>query len=87
MSLGDLTSGTLGACDCRFAASYGWSADYQILTVTIGARLAGSGNPSLAGGPWTFTPTTDTARLLSAASAFHLCDSNTGGGVCLPSTP
>ena len=87
VSLGSLTGCALRQCDCRFAAAFGWSADHQTLTVTIGARLAGAGYPSLGGGPWTFLPAADAARLLSGSGGIHICDNNDAGGLCRPIAP
>ncbi len=81
-TLGYLTGGTIGR-NYRFAATGGWTNDNRTLTVTVGARLAGSGAYSTAGS-WTFTPTSNTALLRSATGGIHVCDTNAGGGNCLP---
>jgi hypothetical protein len=86
INLGKLTGGTIGVCDCRFNLSTAWSNGDKNLTVTIGARVAGSGYPTISTSVWTFTPTTTAAKMLSTTGGFHICDTNTGGGNCLPST-
>ena len=80
--LGFLTGGTIDR-NFRLAATWSWSNDNRTLTISVGARLIGSGNYSQTG-TWTFTPTRNPALLLSAAGAFHVCDTNIGGGNCLP---
>jgi hypothetical protein len=87
--LGKLTGGTVGGCNCRFAASFALSNGNRTLTVTLGAKTAGPGGqwPSLSAAAWAFTPTTDTTKLKSATGGFHACDSNAGGGNCLPAAP
>ncbi|HEX2295988.1 MAG TPA: hypothetical protein VHN37_11840 [Actinomycetota bacterium] len=80
--LGFLTGGTIER-NMRFAATWSWSADGRTLTITVGSRLAGSGNYSHTGA-WTFTPTTNTALVKSATGGHHVCDGNAGGGNCLP---
>ncbi|MFN2589001.1 MAG: hypothetical protein ABR613_12910 [Actinomycetota bacterium] len=80
--LGFLTGGTIER-NMRLAATWAWSTDNRVLTITVGARVAGSGNYAHAG-TWTFTPTANPAFLQSATGGFHVCDSNAGGGNCLP---
>lgn len=80
--LGYLTGGTIDR-NMRVAATWSWSADNRTLTITVGGRLAGSGNYSHTGS-WTFTPTSNTALLKSAAGGLHVCDTNSGGGNCTP---
>ncbi len=81
VSLGKLVGGTSNQ-NGRFAATWAWSNNNKTLTVTIGTHTAGS-FPTVTG-TWTFYPTTTTTKLLSATGAFHACDTNTGGGNCLP---
>jgi hypothetical protein len=80
--LGLLTGGTIER-NMRMAATWSWSADGRTLTITVGARLAGSGNYSHTG-TWTFTPTTNAAFVKSVTGGFHVCDTNAGGGNCTP---
>lgn len=80
-ALGRLTGGTTSA-NGRFATTWVWSNGNRTLTATIGSRQAGS-YPSTSGS-WTLTPTTTSTKLLSATGSFHVCDSNSGGGNCLP---
>jgi len=87
VSIGSLSGSGVDGCDCRFDASYAWDTAGQALTVTLGARTAGDSYPELASGPWTFKPTTDTARLQSSTGAFHVCDTNSGGNDCWPAIP
>lgn len=86
--LGELTGGTIAGCDCRFAATFALSNGGRTLTVTVGAKTAGAGGqwPSLSAAVWTLTPTTVATKLKSATGAFHACDTNAGGGNCLPAT-
>lgn len=67
----------------RYNATYAWSNGNTTLTVTIGTRTVGTGNPTISGTA-TFNPTTAATKLTSATGAFHACDTNTGGGSCLP---
>jgi hypothetical protein len=87
VTLGTLTGGTLGACDCRYSATYAWSGDSRTLTVTVGTRVEGISDASLSASTWTFTPSTNTAALLSATGEYHICDSDAGGADCRPETP
>ncbi len=87
VTVGKLTGGTLGVCDCRFSAGYAWAADSRTLTVTVGTRLAGAADASLSGSAWTLTPSTVTTTLLSATGGFHICDTNADGGICRPQAP
>ncbi|MDQ3915603.1 MAG: hypothetical protein M3323_09800 [Actinomycetota bacterium] len=80
--LGFLTGGAIDR-NFRLAATWGWSADNRVLTIAVGARLSGNGNYSHSG-TWTFTPTPDSALLQSSTGGFHVCDTNAGGGNCLP---
>lgn len=82
VNLGVLSGVTVSAA-ARWSATYAWSNGNRTLTVTLGARVSGLLNPVVAG-PWTFNPTTTSTRLLSATGSFHVCDSNSGGGNCLP---
>jgi hypothetical protein len=87
-TLGSLTGGGLGECDCRFAATYALGAGNTVLTVTIGERIAGGGGkwPSVGPAAWVFTPTADAARLRAGANGDHVCVGNGGDGNCLPTT-
>ena len=82
VNLGKLSGGSSGA-NARWSATYTWSNSNKTLTVTIGSRTVGSSNPSVSG-TWTFTPTTTSSKLLSSAGSFQTCNTNTGGGNCLP---
>jgi hypothetical protein len=82
VNLGGLAGGTTSA-NGRWNATWTWSAGNTVLTVVLGTRVSGAGNVA-SGGTWTFTPTTTTTRLQSTTGAFHVCDTNTGGGNCLP---
>jgi hypothetical protein len=82
VDLGTLNGGSSNR-SARFDATYAWSNGSKTLTVTIGARTSGSQNPNVSG-TWTLDPTTTATRLLSAIGSFHTCDTNTGGGNCLP---
>jgi hypothetical protein len=86
VTVGTHTGSAVDGCNCRFAASYAWYATGQTLTITIGARTAGAGYPSLGGSVWTFKPTTDVAQLHSTTGDFHVCDYNTGANNCWPSS-
>lgn len=80
--LGFLTGGAIDR-NFRFAATWDWSTDNRVLTITVGNRLSGSGSYSTTG-TWTFTPTPNPAFVQSASGGFHVCDSNATGGNCLP---
>jgi hypothetical protein len=80
-TLGTLTGGT-SSTNGRFAATWAWSNGNKTLTVTIGNHTAG--NFTTVGGTWTFNPTTVATNVLSATGSFHVCDTNVGGGSCLP---
>ena len=82
VNLGKLSGGTSSA-NARFSATYAWSAGNTKLTVTVGARTVGLSNPTVSG-VWTLNPTTTASKLLSSTGSFHACDTNTGGGACLP---
>ena len=81
-SLGTLTGGSLNKNE-RWNATWVWSNGNRTLTITIGARVT-SPTESNATGTWTFTPTTTASKLLSSTGSFHVCDTNAGGGNCLP---
>lgn len=85
-SLGTLTSAGAIVGNARHAATYSWSADARTVTVTVGIRTSAAA-ATMPASTWTFTPTTTPTALLSATGGFHVCDTNTGGGSCLPSTP
>lgn len=76
-------SGVSVAVSARWNATYAWSNGNRRLTVTLGSRVSGLLNPVVTGA-WTFNPTTTASKLTSAAGAFHVCDTNAGGGSCLP---
>jgi hypothetical protein len=80
--LGYLTGGTIER-NFRLAATSSWSADFRSVTITVGARLSGSGNYSHSGS-WTFTPTTNANLVKSATGGIHVCDTNANGGNCTP---
>lgn len=82
VTVGSLSGGTSGRT-ATFAATWTWSAGNTVLTVTVGARSNGVNNPAVSG-TLTFAPTTTAASMLSATGSFHNCDTNTGGGNCLP---
>lgn len=86
VSLGKVSGTSISGGSSRFSASYTWSNGNKTLTVTIGARVAGSDYPAIAAGSRTLYPTTDSSKLKSSTGAFHICDSNGGGGNCLPAT-
>ena len=86
LHLGILSGGTITNTNTGFPATYTWGNGNQALTVTLGTRSWGLANPLIDPAVWTFTPTTDTTRLLSASGNLHICDSNAGGGNCLPQT-
>lgn len=83
LSVGTLTGPTV-LSNARWNATYTWSNSNKTLTVVLGARISGILGTTISIGSWTFNPTTRTAKLLSAAGAQHVCDSNAGGGTCLP---
>ncbi|MEA2575558.1 MAG: hypothetical protein QOH93_2856, partial [Chloroflexia bacterium] len=83
VNLGKITGGTLSD-NARWSATYVWSNGNKTLTVTLGSRTAGNRAPTMTASTWTFTPTTTSTKLLSTTGSFHICDSNTGGGNCLP---
>lgn len=83
--VGKLTGGTLDQ-NARWAATYTWSNGNTKLAVTLGTRVFGPNNAGMSASTWTYTPTTDSSKLLSASGLFHICDSNTDGGNCTPST-
>jgi hypothetical protein len=85
VTLGKISGGTIGN-NARFNATYAWGDANQTITVTIGSRIEGASNPSIGSATWTFTPTTDSTKLKSTTGAFHVCDTNAGGGNCLPTT-
>jgi hypothetical protein len=81
-NFGKLTGGTSSA-NARWSATYAWNAAHTQLTITIGTRSSGFANPTVSG-TWTLGPTTTAAKLLSTTGNLHTCDTNTGGGNCLP---
>jgi hypothetical protein len=76
--LGTLTGGT-STKKGRVTATYAWSNNNRTLAITITGASA-----STIAGNWTFNPTTTTTGLLSATGNYHTCDTNAGGGNCLP---
>jgi hypothetical protein len=82
VNLGTLTGGNSNR-NARFNATYAWSNGNKTLTITIGARTVGAQNPTTSG-TWTFNPTTTATKLQSSTGSYHACDTNTGGGSCLP---
>jgi hypothetical protein len=82
VNLGTLSGGS-SSRSARWNATYAWSNGNTTLAITIGSRTNGSQNPSLSG-TWTLDPTTTTTKLLSATGSYHACDTNSGGGNCLP---
>ncbi|HET6263192.1 MAG TPA: hypothetical protein VFG99_13285, partial [Chloroflexia bacterium] len=83
VSVGKISGGTMDE-NARWTASYVWSNSNRRLTVTLTSRTTGSKTPIMSLTTWTFTPTTISTKLLSSTGAFHICDSNTGGGNCTP---
>lgn len=81
--LGTLSGGAHNT-NVRFQSTYTWS-DAQTLVVTVGSRRSGSQGSSVGTG-FTFTPAKTTTVLLSSVNRTHVCDTNTGGGSCLPRT-
>jgi hypothetical protein len=81
MNLGKLAGGTSSA-NARWAATYTWTNSNKTLTVKLGTLSSGSA-PTVSGA-WTFNPTTTASKLLSATGSFQTCNTNTGGGNCLP---
>jgi hypothetical protein len=82
-TIGTLTSVTINRA-ARYNATYAWSAGNTVLAVTIGARSAGTQDPTISGTA-VYTPTTTATGLLSTTGSFHACSSNAGGGNCRPS--
>jgi hypothetical protein len=79
--LGTLTGGT-SATNGRWNVTWAWSNGNKTLTATLGNHSAGNGSNLT--GTWTLNPTTTATNLKSSTGAFHVCDTNTGGGNCLP---
>jgi hypothetical protein len=86
LNLGQITGGLTGGCNCRFNATYAWSNGNQTLTITLGSRTVGYANPTLNSATRTLYPTTSASKMQSASGNFHICDTNSGGGNCLPTT-
>jgi hypothetical protein len=82
VNLGALKGGSTTVTG-RWSATYTWSNSNQTLTIVLGTRVTGTATV-VTSGTWTFNPSTTTTKLLSATGAFHVCDTNSGGGVCLP---
>jgi len=83
LSVGTLTGPTV-LSNARWDATYTWSNSNKTLTILLGTRKSGTLGTTISVGSWTFNPTTTAARLLSSTGAQHVCDSNAGGGTCLP---
>lgn len=81
-SIGTLTGSTV-ATNARWNANYTWSNSNKTLTVVLGTKTTGLAT-TIVGTSWTLNPTTQAAKLLSATGTHHVCDSNVGGGTCLP---
>jgi hypothetical protein len=81
-NLGKLSGGATSAA-ARYNATYAWSNGNATVKVTVGSTKV-IGSTATSSGTFTFNPTTTAADLLSATGAFHACDTNTGGGNCLP---
>ena len=77
-----LTGGTLSA-SARYTSTYAWSNGNKTLTATVGATKI-NGSTTTSSGTFTLNPSTTATVLLSSTGAFHICDTNTGGGNCLP---
>jgi len=82
ITVGTLSGGS-STINARFAATWAWSNGNRTLTATVGTRLVGSGN-TFVSGTWTFNPVTTSTKLLAATGSAHVCDTNSGGGNCLP---
>src|SRR5262249_34691540 len=82
VNLGTLTGGD-STRPARFAATHAWSAGNTTLTGTIRARTDGAQNPTPTRAR-DFNPSTTATTLRSATGNFHICDTNAGGGNCLP---
>jgi hypothetical protein len=82
-----VTTGTISGGTANKTAAYNitwaWTGTNTTLTITIGTRTSGSQDASITG-TLTFNPTTTAANTLSATGGYHNCDTNTGGGNCLP---
>ena len=85
VTLGKIAGGSVSS-NARFSATYAWGNDNKTITVTLGSRIEGASNPNIGSATWTLTPTSDSTKLKSATGAFHICDTNSGGGNCLPAT-
>lgn len=86
-TVGIVTGGTIGGRDVQFNATYTWGNGNRTLTVTVGSMISNNKPlPTVGSASWGFTATTNPALLLSATGGFHICDSNAGGGNCLPAT-
>lgn len=81
-SVGTLSGGTVTS-GARWNATYTWLNANTTLRVVLRSRIGGS-LPVVATGSWVFNPTTTAANLASATGGFHVCDTNVGGGECLP---
>ena len=79
--LGTLTGGS-SSKNARWAATYAWSNGNTTLKIKLGTLITGSA--STMSGTWKFNPVTTTTMLLSTTGLFHICDTNSGGGACIP---
>jgi hypothetical protein len=82
VTVGSISTGS-STKTAAYSATWAWSAGNTVLTITIGTRSSGSADSAITG-TLTFSPTTTATSMLSATGSFHNCDTNTGGGNCLP---
>jgi hypothetical protein len=82
VSVGAFSSGSSNRT-ASYNITWAWTNSNTTLTITVGSRSSGSQDPTISG-TLTFAPTTTAANMLSATGAYHNCDTNTGGGNCLP---
>jgi hypothetical protein len=82
VTVGAFSSGTSNKT-AAYSITWSWTNGNKTLTITIGSRSSGSQDPSISG-TLSFAPTTSALHMLSATGAYHNCDSNAGGGNCLP---
>jgi hypothetical protein len=82
VTVGAISTGT-STKTAAYTTTWAWSGAKTVLTITIGTRTCGSADSAITGS-LTFSPTTTATSMLSATGSFHNCDTNTGGGNCLP---
>lgn len=83
-NLGAFTTATGGLKKARHNATYAWTANNTVMTITVGARISGSTSANV-DQPVQFIPSTDVADLLAATGGAHVCDTNVvPGSDCLP---